>query len=475
MPKHTAADHNVPLQPTVFDQLLEPIDEFVRNQERELPKHHNQKFSYYDFFRLLMYFFVAEGKSLKLFIVTILNEGLLSPALALRCVPYSTFGEAFERFPVTLFQAVFQHLLSTVTFRAIPELAALGRLYCIDGSLFPVISSMLWAEYTSKHQALKLHLCFELNRMLPVEFVVTAANFSERKALLQMLQAGITYIADRGYMSFNVCHQIVQAKAHFVFRVKAGLLFKVTAVLPVQLPEAVQAVFGNVTDELIRYTNDKFKQDYRLVCFCVAQETFRLLTDRRDLTTFQVIMLYAYRWQIELLFRFLKRTMNGIHLIKQDERGVTIQFYALLIVALLELRLKQKTADMDNGNDDRSSAKAGPEPSAEDVGGNAAPTADERQEGVVADEKAGPKAAVGVADQAGTRAANACQESAVATSQQQTEFDTGKPISSGYTFIETIGKKLKKYWKIGIHWLTALKRLLAKPFDQRAVEILNSS
>jgi len=31
---------------------------------------------------------------------------------------------------------------------------------CIDGSLFPVISSMLWAAYTTHHQALKLHLCF---------------------------------------------------------------------------------------------------------------------------------------------------------------------------------------------------------------------------------------------------------------------------------------------------------------------------
>ncbi len=300
MPKNTTADHRVPLQPTVFDQLLEPVDDFVRNQDSELAKHHNQKFSYYDFFRLLIYFFVAEGKSLKLFIVTKLNKGLLSEALKLRRVPHSTFGEAFERFPVTLFQLVFQHLLSSVRFRSIPELAALGRLYCIDGSLFPVISSMLWAKYTSKHQALKLHLCFELNRMLPVEFLVTAANFSEREALLQMLKAGVTYIADRGYMSFRVCSEVVQANAHFVFRVKAGLLFSVTTVLSVQLPPSVSALFGNVTDELIGYTNDTFKQIYRLVCFSVGREEFRILTDRRDLTTFQVIMLYAYRWQIEI-------------------------------------------------------------------------------------------------------------------------------------------------------------------------------
>jgi len=65
------------------------------------------------------------------------------------------------------------------------------------------------------------------------------------------------------------------------------------------------------------------------------------LTNRFDLTTFQIICIYAYRWQIELLFRFLKRTMNGLHLIKNDKRGVMIQFYALLITAILGRNLKQ--------------------------------------------------------------------------------------------------------------------------------------
>ena len=307
----TIHDNSVP---TVFEQLLAPLDEFVQKQDAELPRHHNQKFGYYSFFRLLMYFFTSDEKSFKLFITTKLNKGLLPAALNLQSVPYSTANEAFERFSVNLFRNAFQHLLQTVPFKHIPELAALGTLYCIDGSLFPVINSMLWAEYTSKHQSLKLHLCFELNRMIATEFLVTAANFSERLALVKMLKPGITYIADRGYMAFEVCHKILEAEAHFVFRVKANLLYSVTKTLSPGLPEKVQSLFANVSDELIRYTNDEFKHIYRLICFSIGSETFYILTDRRDLTTYQVIMLYAYRWQIELLFRFLKRTMNGIHL-----------------------------------------------------------------------------------------------------------------------------------------------------------------
>ena len=397
---------------TVFEKLLAPLDEFVRKQDAELPRHHNQKFGYYSFFRLLMYFFASGRESFKLFITAELNKGLLPAALNLQPVPYSTANEAFERFSVNLFRDVFQHLLQTVPFRYIPELAALGTLCCIDGSLFPVINSMLWAEYTSKHQSLKLHLCFELNRMIVTEFLVTAANYSERQALAKMLKAGITYIADRGYMSFDICHKIQEAEAHFIFRVKANLLYSVTKTLSPELPEKVHSLFANVSDELIRYTNDEFKHIYRLIHFSLGSETFYILTDRCDLTTYQVIMLYAYRWQIELLFRFLKRTMNGIHLIKQDQRGVTIQFYAMLIVALLQLRLKQVTTDLSHDVDNSDPAK---------------------------------------------------------------NKDAEKPALSKQDFFETIGKNLCKYWKIGIHWLTAFRSLLAEHFDKRAVEILNST
>jgi hypothetical protein len=52
-------------------------------------------------------------------------------------------------------------------------------------------------------------------------------------------------------------------------------------------------------------------------------------------------MLYAYRWQIELIFKFLKRSLKGLHLFAQTEEASQVHFYMLLITALLQLRLKQ--------------------------------------------------------------------------------------------------------------------------------------
>jgi hypothetical protein len=407
-------------QPTVFQKLLEPVEDFVKEQNQRLPKHHNQKYDYADFFRLLLYYFASGTTSLKLLIQTRLNTGLLPPELGLRPVPYSTCQEAFERFSPRLFQAVFQPLLSTISFKAVPELATLGTLYCIDGSLFPVISSMLWAEYTSKHQALKLHLCFELNRMIPVDFWVGSGNSSEREALRTLLAAGVTYIADRGYMSFQLCREVCQAHAHFIFRTKTNLVFTVVESLPVSLPAAAHGLFAQLTDELIRYDHDPHGACYRLVRFTIGQQAYYLLTDRRDLTTFQIILLYAYRWQIELLFRFLKRTLNGIHLIRHDAKGVTIQFYAMLITALLELYLKQQLLDRRDADDPGRQNTPAPAPETTEP---PPPAQSYRLRGV--------------------------------------------------DFVSWLNQKVQHYWKIGIHWLTALRDLLACPFDEKAVGILS--
>ena len=73
----------------------------------------------------------------------------------------------------------------------------------------------------------------------------------------------------------------------------------------------------------------------------LQSEEFLLITNRFDLKTYQIIMLYAYRWQVELFFRYLKRTFNGIHLMSHDPKGVEIHFSLHLIVYFLLLIFKQ--------------------------------------------------------------------------------------------------------------------------------------
>ncbi len=128
----------------------------------------------------------------------------------------------------------------------------------------------------------------------------------------------------------------------------------------------------------------------------------------------------TYRWQVELIFRFLKRTMNGLHLISTSKAGVTIQFYALLLAALLELRFKQACVATYEASQQR------------------------------------------------------LQEPATETQTIPGLMVPPDTLASarGQTFLATVGEKLHRYWKISVHWLVHLRNLLAQPFDQRAIRLL---
>jgi hypothetical protein len=404
---------------TTFDALFQPLEAPLAQQERDHPPHHREVLHFTQFVRLLVYHFVKSCESGR----QLLTDSLSAASeLELPQVKHATFFDAFQRFPVAWFASLLSFLLAATVWKAIPELDTLGKLYCIDGSVFPAIASMVWAEYTSRHRALRLHLCFELNRMIPVHFLVGTGKSNEKKALLHMLVADVTYVADRGYLSFPLLAAIVAAQACFIVRAKSNLVYQRVKRMPVDLPTTVQHIFSHVTDQRVRLSNAKNQPIYRLVSFYVGQERYLILTNRLDLTTFQVILLYAYRWQVELVFRFLKRSLNGLHLLSHSREGVTIHFYALLITALLELRLKQQCVDCYE-------ALSSADPS----------LLSETDQLTIAGLMIDPERLAG---------------------------------ARGSTFLATVGEKLHRYWKIGKHWLVTLRNYLARPFGYHVMMTL---
>ncbi len=408
---------------TTFDEILRPIKTTLEKLESDRKIHHREKLAFTAFVRLLLYYFIKAPNSGRQLLTDTLTA---APSLGLSLIKRATFFDAFNRFPVAWFATLFTAVLATVNWSVIPEMATLGKLYLVDGSLFPALATMQWAKYRRNSPAIKLHLCFELNRMLPVLFVVGSGNSNEKDALRQMLAAGGTYIADRGYVCFTLLADIVTAKAHFVIRMRENLVYTVTKTLTVALPATAEHIFTQVTDQHVRLTNAAGQPIYRLVTFYVGQEHYLLLTDRLELTTFQIILLYAYRWQVELLFRFLKRTLNGLHLISTSQQGVTIQFYVLLLAALLQLRLKQQCVAEHEASQ---TPPAEPPPETEPA------TETENIPGLMV---------------------------------------SGDNLASarGQTFLATVGEKLHRYWKISVHWLVTLRNLLARPFNQQARALL---
>ena len=214
-----------PEQNTVFVEIMSPVFPLLKEQAGQLEKDAlTYKLSFYFFALNLLYAIIKNIRSIGL-LVTDIRTSPEASALGLVNASKSMYSEAFTRYDPSLFRRIFYRLLEQLNFLEIPEIKALGRLLCIDGSVFPAFASMDWAHYRKTGNAIKIHLVLELNRMLPVQFICTDANSSEKTALLAMLESGVTYIADRGYLSFSLFHQIVKKKAFFLIRIKTHLKY----------------------------------------------------------------------------------------------------------------------------------------------------------------------------------------------------------------------------------------------------------
>jgi transposase len=183
--------------------------------------------------------------------------------------------------------------------------------------------------------------------MVATEFWIGSGNSSERSMFVKMVQKGITYIADRGYFSFDLAANVIKLEAFFILRLKENMIFAIEKHLEIT-GKNFPVCFKNVSDSIVKFTNDIHQSSIRLVRFQVWSNDFIIATNRLDLTTLQIIILYAYRWQIELFFKYLKRTLNGIHLLNHTENGIQIQFYLIMTLALLELNLKQTCQAIEN-------------------------------------------------------------------------------------------------------------------------------
>jgi hypothetical protein len=409
----------------VFDEIVAPVMPLIVEEAQKL-SHDAGKYtlSFQPFTLNLVYALINGIKSIGL-LVTHTKTSIEAQTLELVTASKSMYSEAFYRYSDQTYRTIFYMLLKKMNFLNIPEIQALGRFCCVDGSVFPAMITMTWATYQQKRNAIKLHLAFELNRMIPTQFLSTEANASERKILRQMLEAGVTYIADRGYVCFKLFHDIADRQAYFIIRATSNLLYNIYETLPVEIPEPWRKFFTGVEDRKFHFTNDPHHHDYRLVSFVAMGEYFSLITNRFDLRTSEIIMLYAYRWQVELIFRFLKRTMHGLHLMCHHPSGIEIQFTLYMISYLLLLHFKQKCAPVE----------------AEKMY-EVEPVKNEQNNGM----------------------------------ESESRKETPSPSMFDVCgLVSLLGDRVRQYWKMGIHWLTTVRNLLLLPFTPEVSRLIWST
>ncbi len=407
---------------TTFDELLAPAMPIIQQIEHDRPKHHNEDLTWFAFVQILVYFFTKNLLS-----GNELNVSLQSadPNLGLPKTSRRALSEGFWRFSPRLLQNALTTYLATYTYPEIPELSFVGPTYAVDGSLFPLIQSIYWPKTRDIIKNVKLHLKFSLTSAVAVEFVLDDEHSSERTAFRAMIQPQQTYVLDRGYMEYQLVKDVDDRAAWLVVRAYNNIEVETIKELPAIVPDALHDHWTSIRDRIVRPKDPEFAHiRFRLVECTVGTTTYRLITNLYHLTTFQIILLYAYRWQIELIFRYLKHTMHGVHIITQHPIGIQNFFYALLLTALLHLYFKQRC---------------------------------------LAEEGHTPPDSLPILSQQP-------DESIV-----QTSDDGGRPTNhlAIARFFARLNDALTRFWKISKHWLHTLADCLSRPYTSDVVHLLN--
>ena len=234
------------------------------------------------------------------------------------------------------------------------------RPVAVDGTLLHAMPKMLWALWRDEeNRAAKVHLHLDLLKGTPERASVTDGNASEIDDLRKNLAPGRLYVTDRGYFSFDLMAEILEVGSSFVGRVRNNIVCQTLEERPVSESDKRDGV---VADRVVRAgfdpKNNPVKQALRLVEIHVpdsgtprrrarvdsksksyrtreTDHTLVILTDRLDLPVETIAVLYRYRWQVELFFRWFKKVLEADKLLALSENGLTIVMYCALIASML--------------------------------------------------------------------------------------------------------------------------------------------
>ena len=209
------------------------------------------------------------------------------------------------------------------------------ELVAIDGTLLPALPRMAWALWQNPaNRAGKLHLEFSVWRQVPVEFTVTDGNASERAAWIGKLRQGVCYVNDRAYShDYKLIPLVAAAGASFVLRLYNNAIL--TRLAPERALSEADRAAGVIEDVRVRLGKEPDGPVGRLVRVEADGHTFLLFTNLEELEAELVGLIYRYRWQIELFFKWIKCILGCRHWLAESQEGMSIQVYCALIASVL--------------------------------------------------------------------------------------------------------------------------------------------
>src|ERR1700737_3978184 len=329
---------------SIFGELLKPID---RRQFRKIVERHDgdayaKTLKSWDHLVTMVGAQLGRSARLRAVEATVKANSHQHYHLGVGKAPRSTLSDANARRPVGVFAETFAMLAKKADRHMRVEGAEMVRL--IDSSPVPLGKMCKWAEWNGRIRGMKMHTVYQPESKCPRCVEITSATVNDVEIGRQTeLEAGATYVFDKGYYHFGWWKKINAANAFLVTRVKVNTRLRKTKSRYVR--KTIGDGFRIIADvDVMLASKGDSKLPIPLRRIKVKRDkggTITLITNDLERTAVEIAALYKRRWQIELLFRWIKQHLNLGKFMGRNDNAIRLQIIAAMIAYLL-LRLARR-------------------------------------------------------------------------------------------------------------------------------------
>lgn len=323
---------------SIFTKLLNPIDRrwFATVVERFNGDAYDKSFTSWDHLVALIYAQLSHASSLRGLVDGFNANSNHHYHLSAAELARSTLADANARRPPEVFAGVFAMLAGIADRQTRHDGDEMIRL--IDSSPIPLGKLCSWAKWNGRIRGMKMHVVYDPRVDVPLSVEVTEATVNDVEIGRQTeIEAGATYVFDKGYYSFDWWENINKYKAFFVTRPKTNT--RLRAIKTRYVRKSIGDGFRIIDDAEVKLASKgDSKLDIPLRRIRVKRDTgqtITLITNDLERSAFEIAGLYKTRWQIELLFRWIKQHLDIRKFLGANHNAIRLQIIAAMIAYLL--------------------------------------------------------------------------------------------------------------------------------------------
>ncbi len=325
--------------PYVFNQLADflPRDFFDRLVKKHNGNHYIKNYSCWNHLMVMLWAQLTSRRSLRDIESSLRAHSDKTYRMGIGAgVSRNNIANANSRRSVSIYRGLAQEMMRRCSLLSVRDkrLKLIGETFGING-FFAIDSSSVsldlgrfgWSVPQEGYGGIKLHTMYDLVRSVPRMCLVTGheerdQTFMEHYAY----ERGCFYVLDRLYFKSRGLYAIASSGAYFITRLKRNVLVETVCEHPA---DGKHALSDQTVRLCGRWAHGGYPDEVRRIRFYCSErnEVLDFVTNNFEVDPATIALLYRYRWQIELFFKWIKQHLRITSFFGTSANAVMTQIY----------------------------------------------------------------------------------------------------------------------------------------------------